>query len=132
MISYLRWAGIFGTIAIIILAMSSHLLPKYFTLEQIASINTAAYIQLIHAVVLLALGFHTYPTKYLRIIAKLMSIGVCCFSFSIYLLVFNTISDISFVHFLWPITPIGGILLILSWAMIIINAKNLSFKADKK
>ena len=45
--------------------------------------------------------------------------GIICFSFSLYLL---SISPISFFHnFLWllgPITPIGGLLMIISWVIL--------------
>jgi uncharacterized membrane protein YgdD (TMEM256/DUF423 family) len=132
MIPILRWAGLLGSIAISLLAISSHVLSKHYTLEQIASINTAAYIQLIHSVALLAIGLYNKPSKQTRIIARLMLVGVCFFSFSIYILVFNKISELSFVHFLWPVTPIGGLLLITSWVLIILNAPSFTTNQDQE
>jgi uncharacterized membrane protein YgdD (TMEM256/DUF423 family) len=122
----LRWAGFLGSVAIIILAMSSHVLPKHFEIDQIASINTAANIQLFHSIALLIIGFQNNYSKQLRIIGIFMLAGVCCFSFSIYFLILNKLWNIAMIHNLWPITPLGGILLIISWVLIIVYAKNLT------
>ncbi len=42
-------------------------------------------------------------------------VGICLFSGSIYLLVFNAIFQFPINAFLGPITPIGGLLMIVGW-----------------
>ena len=51
----------------------------------------------------------------------IFSIGIILFSFSIFLLSTQSITKINF-SFLGPITPIGGLTLIIGWIIFIINS----------
>ena len=51
-----------------------------------------------------------------------MTAGICCFSFSIYLLNIQEAVAIS-LSFLGPITPIGGLLLISGWLVLFFSIK---------
>ena len=47
-------------------------------------------------------------------------IGVLFFSGSIYLLALEDVLSVN-MSFLWPITPIGGLLLIIGWTLLLIG-----------
>ncbi len=64
----------------------------------------------------------------LNLIFNLGFIGVLLFSGSIYLLTTNQIINIKLLKILWPITPIGGILMISSWLTLAFKAKKSEFK----
>ena len=103
-------------IAIILGAFSSHKLNNYLSLEEINSFQTGIRYQMFHAIALLILSLnkHAFNSK-LRISLILMVLGTIFFSFSIYLLNIQNILAIN-LKFLGPITPIGGLLLLLSWS----------------
>lgn len=120
------WAGILGAASVIVLALAAHALEKKLDANQLNSIKTAGNIQLFHAIALLALG--ASPEKYfgqLKNAIKVMLIGTCIFAFSIYLIMLKNISGLEFLRFIWPITPIGGIVLVYSWILIFVQSRNL-------
>ena len=47
------------------------------------------------------------------------------FAFSIYLIMLKNISGLEFLRFIWPITPIGGIVLVYSWILVFVQSRNL-------
>ncbi len=59
-----------------------------------------------------------FETKSENWISWLMIVGTVFFSFSIYFLSFQDVWGVN-LKFLGPITPLGGLLMILSWAMLI-------------
>jgi uncharacterized membrane protein YgdD (TMEM256/DUF423 family) len=116
------YAAFLGFTAVAILAMGAHALKKTLTLDQLESLSTAAYIQLIHAAVLLILSNTIDKNQILARRALLfMSTGIGLFSFSIYLLLLKNLPTAEWLRMLWPITPIGGILLIASWMMLFVH-----------
>ena len=71
-----------------------------------------------HAIVLLVLGLNsTYITSG---IYWCFTIGILLFSFSIYGLVISSAKGKK-LKFLGPITPLGGLLFIVGWLLLIIN-----------
>ena len=71
-----------------------------------------------HAVFLLIVGsIGSLTEKQKKTILSFTILGVFLFSGSIYLLATQTISGMNF-KFLGPITPIGGLLLIISWCLL--------------
>jgi uncharacterized membrane protein YgdD (TMEM256/DUF423 family) len=50
----------------------------------------------------------------------LISVGIILFSFSIYALSTNELTDFDFA-FLGPVTPLGGVFLLLGWLCFIYN-----------
>jgi uncharacterized membrane protein YgdD (TMEM256/DUF423 family) len=71
--------------------------------------KTAVLYQLIHAVALVALSSRTEPA--VRRAGFFWTVGVILFSGSLYLLAVGAP-----VKFLWPVTPAGGLALLLGWA----------------
>ena len=117
-----RYAAFLGFTAVAILALGAHALKKVLTIEQLESLTTAAYMQMIHAAVLLFLSFTLDRSQSLsRNALRFMSLGVGLFSFSIYLLLLKNLAATEWLRILWPITPLGGVLLMISWVMLFIH-----------
>ena len=111
-------ATIFGMLAIIFGAFGAHALQKTLSENQLKSFETGVKYQMYHAIVLLILGF-----KFETITAPIywcFTLGVIFFSFSIYGLVLSDAKGKK-MKFLGPITPIGGLLLVAGWVLILLT-----------
>jgi uncharacterized membrane protein YgdD (TMEM256/DUF423 family) len=117
-------AAILGCIGIVLGAFGAHALKAILTSEQLASFNTGVRYQISHAIVLLFLFLLTekYNLKHFKIAANFLFFGVILFSGSIYILTLKNILAIDVLKFAGPITPIGGLLIILGWLFILIGA----------
>ncbi|MFN3967797.1 DUF423 domain-containing protein [Flavobacterium sp.] len=112
-------AIIMGMTAIILGAFGAHALKKHLTVEELVTFETGVKYQMYHALFLLFLGLTTLVTeKSKKTIFQLVIFGIIFFSGSIYLLATKTISGIDFKP-LGILTPIGGTLLILGWAVLL-------------
>ncbi|MBU8882623.1 DUF423 domain-containing protein [Kaistella sp. DKR-2] len=111
--------AVYGLLSVILGAFGAHALKKVLSVEKLTSFETGVRYQMYSALFLLIVGyilkFETPSEKWISI---LMIAGTFIFSFSIYLLAFNDVSGMNF-KFLGPITPIGGLMMIISWAMLI-------------
>jgi uncharacterized membrane protein YgdD (TMEM256/DUF423 family) len=112
--------AIFGMLAIILGAFGAHALKKVLSLEQLSTFETGVKYQMYHALFLLFIGLSTLSKKAKKSIYYLVVIGVIFFSGSIYLLATNNLTSFDF-KVIGFITPIGGLLLISAWAVLIIN-----------
>lgn len=114
-------ALILGVLAIIFGAFGAHALKKFLTPDQLISFETGVRYQMYHALFLLFLGgTHKLSEHKKNPIFLLVLTGVILFSGSIYLLTTKEITsvDISPIAF---ITPIGGMLLILGWVVLLVS-----------
>lgn len=120
---FIKIAIFFAVTAITLGALGSHALKDILSESQSNSFETGIRYQFFHAITLLilVLNYESF-NHHLRKSLNIMSIGICFFSFSIYLLSTQKIIGISF-SFLAPITPIGGILLICSWIILFFSIK---------
>ena len=110
--------AVLGIISIILGAFGAHALKEVLTEQQLISFETGVRYQMYHAVFLLIVGCIGFLTeKQKKTILSFTILGVFLFSGSIYLLATQTISGMNF-KFLGPITPIGGLLLIISWCLL--------------
>lgn len=113
--------AIFGMLAIILGAFGAHALKKVLSIEQLSTFETGVKYQMYHALFLLFIGLSHLSEKAKKTIYNLVVFGVLFFSGSIYLLATNgtfTSFDFKAIGF---ITPIGGLLLILSWGILLWN-----------
>ncbi|WKW45571.1 DUF423 domain-containing protein [Myroides sp. JBRI-B21084] len=121
---FITTATIFGATAIVFGAFGAHALKKIFNQEQLKNFETGVKYQMYHALLLLIIGFNTnYITKYQTLIYYTITLGVLLFSFSIYLLCISSALNKK-IKILGPITPIGGLLLIVGWFLLFLNAIN--------
>ncbi len=110
--------ALFGMLSVIFGAFGAHALKKTLSKEQLKSFETGVKYQMYHAIVLLVLGFNfEYSTN---AIYWCFILGIVLFSFSIYGLVLSD-SKGKKLKFLGPITPLGGLLFVVGWLLIIIN-----------
>jgi uncharacterized membrane protein YgdD (TMEM256/DUF423 family) len=112
---------ILGVTAIVLGAFGAHALKKSLTIEELATFETGVKYQMYHALFLLFLGMTALVTdQNKKHIFQLVTVGVIFFSGSIYILATKTITGVDFRP-LGIITPIGGTLLILGWALLLWN-----------
>jgi uncharacterized membrane protein YgdD (TMEM256/DUF423 family) len=116
------WAGIFGITGIAFGALGAHALKQVLQPEQLNSFETGVRYQMYHALFLLAVDIldHQQLIKNTKWITGITVVGIFFFSFSIYLLNLQDVFGVS-LRFLGPITPIGGLLLISSWLLLLIG-----------
>lgn len=114
----LVFAAFLGASGIIFGAFGAHFLKKKLTTEQLQSFETGVKYQMYHALVLLVLGFQLeFDSTLKNSIFLLLIVGIVLFSFSIYGLVLSSASNKK-IRFLGPITPFGGLLLVLGWGLL--------------
>ncbi|KGL61941.1 DUF423 domain-containing protein [Polaribacter sp. Hel1_85] len=115
----LVFGAIFGLTAVIFGAFGAHLLKKKLTTEQLQSFETGVKYQMYHAIVLLLLGFQLNNDVTINnAIIYAFIVGIILFSFSIYGLVISSANNKK-LKFLGPITPLGGLFLIVGWSMLL-------------
>ncbi|MBE7629921.1 DUF423 domain-containing protein [Tenacibaculum piscium] len=117
--------ALFGGLAVIFGAFGAHALKKILSEEQLKSFETGVKYQMYHALVLLFIGnyFSTSNSILNSTANTLMSfafiIGTFLFSFSIYGLVLSDAKGKK-MSFLGPITPLGGLLLVIGWILLLV------------
>ena len=114
-------AALFGMTAIILGAFGAHALKQILTSDQLATFETGVKYQMYHALFLLFVGLNTQlADKVKKIILILTIFGVIFFSGSIYLLATDSLNSFNF-KVIGFVTPIGGLLLIGSWGILLWN-----------
>ncbi|MBA6151604.1 DUF423 domain-containing protein [Gelidibacter maritimus] len=114
-------AAVLGIIAIALGAFAAHGLKELLTFESQQTFETGVRYQMYHAIMLLFVGTTTFlKEKSKKIIYYMVLIGVLFFSGSIYGLATMDLTGINFKS-IGFITPIGGMLLILSWTLMLLN-----------
>ncbi len=113
-------ATILGMISIILGAFGAHALKKVLSLEQLSTFETGVKYQMYHALFLLYVGLSSVSDKAKKTIYNLIVFGVLFFSGSIYLLATKDITHLDF-KLIGILTPIGGLLFILAWIVLLIN-----------
>ena len=114
---YLVIAGLLGATGVAAGAFGAHALQASVSSERVDIWETAAQYHLIHAAVILALALHSQPDESRwRLPMMGFTAGVVLFSFSLYALVLTDLTRLAMI------TPVGGLILILSWLMVAIKA----------
>ena len=111
--------GIYGLLSVVLGAFGAHAFKKILSVERLESFETGVRYQIYAAFFLLIVGyilkFETSSEKWISI---LMIAGAFLFSVSIYFLSFQDYWGVN-LKFLGPITPLGGLFMIISWGMLI-------------
>ena len=113
--------AILGMTAIILGAFGAHALKKVLSIEELSTFETGVRYQMYHALFLMLIGIiNELSQKAKKIIYNLVVFGVLLFSGSIYLLATNSLTSFDF-KVIGFITPIGGLLLILAWGVLLFH-----------
>ena len=113
--------ALFGMIAIVLGAFGAHALKKVLLPEELITFETGVRYQMYHALFLVLIALLTdLSEKTKKTIYYLVVFGVVLFSGSIYLLATNRLTSFDF-KVIGFVTPIGGLLLILAWGVLLFN-----------
>ena len=108
-------ATIIIAVAIMLGAFGAHGLKEKLPVEKLLSFETGVRYQLLMGIAMLVLAMNSDKFDFkLRPIWIMLLIGVVFFSGSIYLLAIQDLIGTK-LSFLWPVTPLGGVLLIGAW-----------------
>jgi uncharacterized membrane protein YgdD (TMEM256/DUF423 family) len=119
----LLWGIAFAIIGVVLGAFGAHALKSVLTPDKLQSFETGVRYQIIHALALITLSIYCQQNQTNHIsnkgigwAAHFFIVGCCLFSGSIYGLAVLSVIHPSWSFILGPITPIGGLGLILGWA----------------
>lgn len=111
----------YGMFSVILGALASHAFKKILPLEKISNIEIGIRYQMYTAIMLVVLGFFfKFETSLEKWSTLFMMIGSFLFSITIYLLSFQEYWGIN-LKLLGPITPLGGMLMIIGWLLLFIR-----------
>ena len=109
-------------------AFGAHSLKALISIESLQTFETGIRYQMYHAILLLFVGnTGLIQQKTKKIVFYLIILGVILFSGSIYGLATNNITSFDYKT-IGFITPIGGLLLIISWLLLLISFVKMKFK----
>src|SRR5689334_17093683 len=104
------FGAISGFIAVALGAFGAHALRARLTPDMLAVFETGARYHLVHAVLVVALGFAEARLPAVRVAAVLFLVGTVLFSGSLYLLATTGVRT-------WgAVTPLGGLAFLVGWA----------------
>lgn len=111
-------AAFFGATGVMLGAFAAHGLKQRLPEHLLSAFQTGVQYQLIHTLALLAivLLYRQQSHALLPWAANVMMVGVLFFSGSLYLLATTG------VKWFGPITPLGGLLLIIAWVLLLVAA----------
>lgn len=116
----LNFGIIFGILAITFGAFGAHLLKKYMSADLLVSFETGVRYQMYHAILLVMLSqFLNFENSYSNYAAIALIVGIFLFSFSIYGLCLSSTFGKK-IKILGPITPLGGLSLIIGWTLLLL------------
>lgn len=121
----LAWASGILLLAVALGAFGAHGIQDRVDVQAYHNWTTAAQYQFYHGLALLGLASidHKFLGRTLNVVRILFLLGILCFCGSLYLLAAREILDIQrFTNVLGPITPLGGLMFIAGWAIILFSA----------
>ena len=108
-----------GIFAIVLGAFGAHGLKALISAESLQSFETGVRYQMYHAILLLFIGTSTiFNAKTKKVLFYTIVVGLLFFSGSIYGLATNELSSFDFKG-IALLTPIGGLILIISWVIML-------------
>lgn len=95
-------------------AFGAHALKAHLTADRLAIWQTAVLYQFVHGLGCLAVGvlLQSQNSRYLQLSGWAMLVGIVLFSGSLYLLALTGMRELG------VITPIGGLMFLLAWALL--------------
>lgn len=117
----LSFAAFLGMLSIVLGAFGAHAFKEILSPENLQSFETGVRYQMYASFYLLITGYIlAFDTNKEKWITRFMLIGTILFSFSVYLLSFQEVWGVS-LKFLGPITPLGGLFMIISWLLLLFH-----------
>jgi uncharacterized membrane protein YgdD (TMEM256/DUF423 family) len=117
----LLFASLNGLLSIILGAFGAHFLKSKIPLDKLSGFETGVKYQMFHVLVLLFISsIFDFNSGLQKNSAIFFMVGLVLFSYSIYFLSIQNLLNAN-LKFLGPITPIGGLLLILGWFFLFLN-----------
>jgi uncharacterized membrane protein YgdD (TMEM256/DUF423 family) len=119
-------SAVSGAISIILGAIAAHQLKNLLSESSLDAFDKGVKYQMFQSLFLVILGIscNSENHKVIKNVALLAFTGMCLFSLSIYLLSTQIITNINF-SWLGPITPLGGLAMIVSWLLFAVKAKQI-------
>lgn len=116
--------AVLGILSIVLGAFGAHALKKVLSEERLSSFEVGVRYQMYAAITLLIIGFHLDFSSSIETWAYYgLFWGCILFSGSIYILSFKDLLKFN-MKFIGPITPLGGLLMIFGWLMLLISFMN--------
>jgi len=117
-------ASLFGATAVVLGAFGAHGLKSLIDQNGIEIWAKGVEYQFYHTFALLFLYLFAAGKKdsYVKMAYTFFTFGILLFSGSLYLLATRSISNISFVNYVGPVTPFGGLLFIGGWISLLMAA----------
>ena len=109
----------FALLSVVLGAFTSHFLKSYLDIQKFDAFETGIRYMMYHGLAMIIVSNSNIQGKNNLLI--IFSFGIVLFSFSIFLLSTQSLTKINF-SFLGPVTPIGGLILIIGWIIFIINS----------
>jgi uncharacterized membrane protein YgdD (TMEM256/DUF423 family) len=121
---FIAMGALLGGISVLIGAFAAHSLRSVLTPSALGLVETGARYQMYHALALFGVGLLSLWQKESNL---LLMIAGSCFIGGV-LLFSGSLYGLSLGNALWlgPVTPIGGLLLIVGWGILAIVALNLN------
>ena len=120
---WIALGALLGGLSVLIGAFAAHSLRGVLSVSALTLVETGARYQMYHALALLGVGllgiWSKEPSVLLKITGCCFGAGILCFSGSLYGLSLGNMA------WLGPVTPIGGLLLIVGWGALAIAALTL-------
>ncbi|MCB0725885.1 MAG: DUF423 domain-containing protein [Ignavibacteriae bacterium] len=107
-------SAVMGFLGVALGAFGAHSLKPYIDPDKLDVYKTGTHYQMIHAVVMLAIAF-LGDKVYLKA-EKFFFAGIILFSFSLYVYSITSVPAFAMV------TPVGGVLFLIGWAVLIYGA----------
>jgi len=116
-------AAVLGMLAVIAGAFGAHTLKELINAQQLEIWHKGVEYQFYHVLALLFLSTFSRPnSRVVKASYFFFTFGIIFFSGSLYTLAcFNMLTG-DWLYYMGPITPFGGLLLILGWLMLAIAA----------
>jgi uncharacterized membrane protein YgdD (TMEM256/DUF423 family) len=120
----IRVAAVFGMLAVIAGALGAHALKEDLSITELEDWHTAVEYQFYHVFALLFLSTtHSRSgNTYKKSAFYLFTFGIIFFSGSLYLLACRDLLGLNWVNVVGPITPVGGVMLVFGWLMVLLAA----------
>ncbi|NOQ91873.1 MAG: DUF423 domain-containing protein [Flavobacteriaceae bacterium] len=111
-------ASILGFLAVVLGAFGAHALKEKLSPEALNSFETGVRYMMYHTIVILFINSYSgFTDKIKNTISSLFFIGILFFSGSIFAISVGGVAAKN----IWFITPLGGILLIFGWFIMILS-----------